>query len=144
MTVKTPPIELRYPVWLRSLAAGLIVAPIATAWHVWVHQPELAENALLGLTPWMVLGCWMAATYHVFLVELYYDERGVTHISPLAGEVRINWGDVVALYYVRGFEGYVIEADDGDRIWFNDWRLGIPDFAAAIQSRLPRQAQGGR
>ncbi len=135
-------IALRYPLWVRLLAGALVVAPIAAGWQVWIDQPD-TESTFLNLLPWLVLGCWMAATYHIFLVELYYDDHGVTHISPLAGVVRINWSDMVALYYVRGFEGYVIEAEDGERIWFNDWRLGIPDFAAAIQSRLPRQAQGG-
>ena len=143
MTKNPTLIELRYPVWLRTTAAALIIASISTAWHVWVFQPELAENALLNLAPWIVLGCWLAATYQVFLVELYYDDRGITQISPITGEFRINWGQVVGLYYVRGFEAYVVEADNGNRIWFNDWRLGIPDFAAAIQSRIPRQAQGG-
>jgi hypothetical protein len=144
MTTSSPQIALRYPLWLRAFAAALVALPIAIAWQVWVAYPAGADDTLTNLVPWLVLGCWLAVTYHVFLVELYYDDRGITHVSPLAGVVRLNWNEVVALYYVRAIEGYVLEADDGRRIWFNDWRMGIPDFAAAIQSRLPRQAQGGR
>ena len=138
---ETLPTPLPFPVWLRLLSAALIALPVTSAWLVW-GQDVPAED-WQGLIPYVVLGLWLALTYQVFLVEVYYDERGLTYISPLAGEVRVSWNEIVALFYVRGFEGYVIEADDGRRIWFHDWRSGTGDFAAAIQSRLPRQARGG-
>ena len=138
-------IPLRYPLWLRLFAGALILVPIGAAWAVWGQRPApLPDDSLAHVLPWIVLGLWLFATYQIFLIDIYYDERGITYISPLAGEVRMNWNEVAALFYVRGLDGYVLEADDGRRIWFNDWRAGITDFAAAIQQRLPRQAQGGR
>lgn len=138
------PIALKYPLWLRLMVAALIVAPLGAAWLVWGQAKPQPEDSINNLLPWLVLGLWLFATYQVFLVELYYDERGVTCISPVAGEVRVNWNEITALFYVKSLDGYVLEADDGRRIWFNDWRSGITDFAEAIQQRLPRQTQGGR
>lgn len=80
----------------------------------------------------------------MFLIEIHYDNKGVTYLSPLSGVVQVSWGEIVALMYVRGVDGYILEAQDGRRIWFNDRRSGIEDFARAIEQRLPRQARGGR
>lgn len=134
-------IPLRYPLWLRLVSAGLIVVPILAASLVW--GPGAPEEEWRNLIPYAFLGLWLLLTYQVFLIELYYDERGVTYISPIAGVVRLHWAEIVALFYVRGLDGYVLESDDGRRIWFNDWRSGIDDFASAIQQRLPRTARGG-
>ena len=136
------PIPLRYPSWLRLFSAGLVALPATAAWLVW-GQDVPAEEWQSAI-PYIVLSLWLALTYQVFLVELYYDERGITYISPMAGVVRLNWGEIVALFKLRGLDAYVLESDDGRRIWFHEWRGGMGDFAAAIQSRLPRQARGGR
>ena len=136
------PIPLLFPLWVRLPSAALVALPIASAWLVWCQ--DVPAEDWQGAIPYAVLGAWLALTYQVFLVEVYYDERGITYISPVAGVVRINWGEIVALFHVRGIDGYVIEADDGRRIWFHEWRSGMGDFAAAIQSRLPRQVRGGR
>lgn len=119
----------------------MIALPIGAASVVWGDgQPSESWHNLL---PWVVLGLWLALTYQVFLIELYYDAKGVTYVSPLSGVVRVGWGEIVALMYVRGVDGYILETQDGRRIWFNDWRAGIDDFADAIQQRIPRQARGG-
>ena len=119
----------------------MIALPIGAASVVWGDgQPNESWQNLL---PWAVLGLWLALTYQVFLIELYYDAKGVTYVSPLSGVVRVGWGEIVALMYVRGVDGYILETQDGRRIWFNDWRAGIDDFADAIQQRIPRQARGG-
>ena len=142
MTYAAPKLtQLCYPLWLRLASAALIVMPIFSAWLVW-GQPTPSEE-WQNVIPYIVLGGWLALTYQVFLVELYYDERGITYVSPMAGLVRLNWNEIVALYYVRGFDGCVVESDDGRRIWFQLWRSGMADFADTIQSRLPRQARGG-
>jgi hypothetical protein len=143
MTYAAPQLTpLRYPLWLRLTSAALVAIPLASAWLVW-GQPTPAEE-WQNVVPYLVLGAWLALTYQVFLVEVYYDERGITYVSPMAGVIRLNWNEIVALYHVRGLDGCVIEADDGRRIWFQLWRTGMDDFADAIQSRLPRQARGGR
>ncbi len=135
-------VQLRYPQWLRLLSAALIVLPIGAASAVWGEgQPIESWHNLL---PWAVLGLWLGLTYQVFLIELYYDKNGVTYVSPLSGVVHVSWSEIVALMYVRGVDGYILEAQDGRRIWFNDKRSGIEDFARAIEQRLPRQARGGR
>lgn len=135
------PIPLRYPAWLRLLSAVLVLLPLAAAAAVW-GDGRMVEP-WQHVMPWALLCFWLALTYQVFLVELYYDERGVTCVSPHSGVVHLSWSEIVALFYVRGLDGYVLESDDGRRIWFNVWRAGIDDFAAAIQQRLPRQARGG-
>ena len=143
MTYVAPQLtQLRYPLWFRLTSAALIAMPIASAWLVWGQATPADEWQ--NVVPYIVLGAWLALTYQVFLVEVYYDERGITYVSPMAGMVRLNWSEIVALYYVRGFDGCVVESDDGRRIWFQLWRSGMSEFADAIQSRLPRQARGGR
>lgn len=134
-------VPLHYPGWLRLVAAGLIALPLGAAWLVWgsAEATDEWQNAL----PYVVLCAWLALTYQVFLVEVYYDERGLTYISPLAGMVRLHWNEIVSVVHVRLIDGYIIESDDGRRIWFHEWRSGMDDVAAAIQSRLPRQARGG-
>lgn len=139
---ETAPVSLRYPPWVRLLSAAMIGLPLAAAWLVWGQETPAEEWQ--SAVPYAVLGAWLALTYQVFLVEVYYDERGITYISPMAGLVRLHWSEIVALGYVRGVDGYIIESDDGRRIWFHDWRDGMSDFAQAIQSRLPRGARGGR
>jgi hypothetical protein len=139
---ETRPVPLRFPLWMRLLSIALVALPILAAWAVWGHEAPVEEWH--SAIPYAILGTWLALTYQVFLVEVYYDERGITYISPLAGIVRLSWSEIVAMFYVRGLDGYVIEADDGRRIWFHEWRSGTSDFAAAIQSRLPRQMRGGR
>ncbi len=143
MTYLEPePIQLRYPVWVRLLAASLVAAPIGAASLIWGQETPAEEWQ--SIIPYTVLGVWLALTYQVFLVEVYYDERGLTYVSPMAGVVRVRWPEIVALYYVRSLDGYVVEAEDGRRIWFQQWRSGIGEVADAIQSRLPRQARGGQ
>ena len=136
------PVQLRYSPGVRLGSAALVTLPIAVAWLVWGQETRAEEwHAVI---PYAVLGLWLALTYQVFLVEITYDARGITYVSPLAGIVRYSWIEIVALFPVRSLDGYVVEADDGRRIWFHEWRRGMPDFAAAIQSRLPRTARGGR
>lgn len=134
--------QMRYPLWIRLASAAMIGLPISAAWLVWGQQspPEEWHN----IVPYIVLGSWLALTYQVFLVEVYYDERGMTYVSPMAGVVRLNWTEIVALYYVKGLDGCIIESDDGRRIWFQLWRNGMAEFADTIQNRLPRHARGGR
>src|SRR5262245_4934652 len=127
------PIPLGYPSWLRLVSAALVAVPLLAARIVWGEGPP--EEQWHNVVPWTCLGLWLLLTYQVFLVELYYDERGVTYLAPHTGEVRLNWSEIVGLFRVRGLDGYVLEADDGRRIWFNDWRTGMDDFAAAIQQR---------
>lgn len=134
-------VQLRYPVWLRLLSAALIVLPVGTAAMVWGEGAPV--EPWHNLMPWAFLGMWLALTYQVFLIELYYDEKGVTYVSPMSGVVHLSWSEIVALLYVRSVDGYVLETEDGRRIWFNDWRAGIDEFATAIRQRLPRQARGG-
>ena len=143
MSNKSPErsVPLVYPSWLRLVSAGLVAVPILAAKLVWGEGPP--QEAWQHAVPWFFLGVWLALSYQVFLIELSYDTLGVTYVSPLAGEVRLSWGEIVALLYVRGIDGYVLESGDGRRIWFNDWRTGMEDFSAAIQQRLPRQARGG-
>lgn len=140
--VESAPIKMHFPLWVRLVSALLITAPIAAAWLVWGQDTPAEEwHAVL---PYAVLGLWLALTYQVFLVELYYDERGLTYVSPIAGVVRIAWRDVIGVTYVRGLDGYVIETDDGLRIWSQHGRIGMADIADALLSRLPRHARGGR
>jgi len=135
------PIPLRYPPWLRLFSAALVAVPLVAARVVWGDGPP--EEQWHHMVPWTCLGLWLLVTYQVFLVELYYDERGVTYVAPHTGVVRLDWSEIVALFRVRALDGYILEADDGRWIWFNDWRIGADDFAAAVHQRLPRQARGG-
>lgn len=126
--------QLVYPLWLRLLSAVLIVMPVGAAIVVWGEgEPQQAWHELV---PWAILSAWLFLTYQVFLVELWYDDRHVIYLSPLAGEVRLSWGEISGLFYVRELDGYFLEAQDGRRIWFNDWRLGIDDFAETINTKL--------
>ena len=142
ISTELDPVKLLYSLGVRLWSAALVALPIAAAWLVWGQ--ETAAEGLHAVIPYSALGCWLALTYQVFLVEITYDARGITYVSPLAGIVRYSWSEIVALFPVRGLDGYVVEADDGRRIWFHEWRRGMPGFAAAIQSRLPRTARGGR
>lgn len=135
-------VPMRFPVWIRLASAVLIVAPIATGWLVW-GKGAPAED-WQSIVPYTVLGMWLALTYQVFLVEIYCDEQGLTYVSPLAGIVRITWGEVVAFTYVRCFDGFLIETEDGSCVWFQHGRMGTNDLAMALQARLPRQARRGQ
>ena len=142
ISTELAPVQLRYSLGVRLVSAALVALPIAVAWLVWGQEaPAEQWHAVI---PYTALGCWLALTYQVFLVVITYDARGITYVSPLAGVVRYSWSEIVALFPVRSLDGYVVEADDGRRIWFHEWRDGMADFAAAIQSRLPRTARGGR
>lgn len=143
MSNTEPPIvPMRFPVWIRLASAALIVAPIAAGWLVWGGGTPAEDWQ--SLVPYTILGLWLALTYQVFLVEVYCDERGLTYVSPLAGIVRISWSEVVAFTYVRGFDGFLIEAEDGSCVWFQQGRMGTDDLAMALKSRLPRHARGGQ
>lgn len=142
MTYTAPRLtQLRYPLWMRLLSAALIVLPLGSAWMVWGQAVPAEEWQ--NVIPYVVLGAWLALTYQVFLVEVYYDERGITYVSPMVGVVRLNWSEITGLYYVSGLDSCIIESDDGRRIWFQLWRSGMADFADMIRTRLPRQARGG-
>lgn len=143
MTYAAPQLtQLRYPLWLRIASAAMIALPIAVAWLTWCQLVPAEEWQ--NLVPYLVLGAWLALTYQVFLVEVYYDERGITYVSPMAGVVRLNWSEIVALHYVKGLDGCIVESDDGRRIWFQLWRTGMAEFADTVHTRLPRHARGGR
>ncbi len=127
-------VQLHYPIWLVLLSAALILAPISAAWLVWAGEQPTAWW-YQGL-PWLALIFWLWLSYHVFLVDLGYSEEGITSISPLLGSVHIAWSEIDDLSYMGSIDGYVLQANDGRRIKFNDWRIGSDRLIVLVLVKL--------
>jgi hypothetical protein len=123
---------ISYPDWVVFGSIALVCVPIGVARLSWGSQAE--PGLLLDTLPWVALTAWLWLTYQVLLVEVSYDERGVSQVSPLTGHMRLAWSEIRRLHFFPAFDGFRLEASDGRHFTFNLWRVGadrLVDIALA-------------
>ena len=125
---------ISYPSWIVFGSLALVCVPISIARLSWASPTP--PGPLLDMFPWLILAAWLWLTYQILLVEVSYDERGVTCQTPLGGDMRLAWSEINRLHFYPAIDGFIFETHDGRRFAFNLWRTGADRLVAMALDKL--------
>jgi hypothetical protein len=125
---------ISYPDWVVFGSVALVCVPISVARLSWGSQ--VAPGPVMDTLPWVALAIWLWLTYQILLVEVSYDERGVSQVSPLAGHVRLAWSEIRRLHFFPAIDGFRLETGDGRHFTLNLWRVGSDRLVEIALAKL--------